>query len=212
MYFLRLNWIFLQFPFNREAKKMRLLEVRFKMRLVSIFFVVLISACSQLNLPVPDMKSSSPLIDLTDLPGVQATDIRMIDNDVNTSGELTHEIAQGLQLSNSILYNSEDASKTTWAVIVLPEEHVIRNIKVYSKSLGNATVVLYDKENRRKAAKDLHFKTTSSGAFKIAEVSTGLAKANIIKIRAASASARRGSTSVRHFVKYKIEEIYITGY
>ena len=56
-----------------------------------------------------------PLIDLKSLPGVQATDIRMIDNDFNMSGVMTHYIDRGIELGDSILYNSEDAAKSTWA-------------------------------------------------------------------------------------------------
>ena len=106
------------------------------------FLILLIAGCSQIKLP--DMGSSSPLIDLKSLPGVQATDIRMIDNDFNTSGVMTHHIAQGIELGDSILYNSEDAAKSTWAVVALPETRIVRRIQVYSKNLVHATVILSD--------------------------------------------------------------------
>jgi len=39
----------------------------------------------------------------------------MIDNDFNMSGVMTHYIDRGIELGDSILYNSEDAAKSTWA-------------------------------------------------------------------------------------------------
>ena len=170
------------------------------------FLILLITGCSQLKLP--DMGSSSPLIDLKSLLGVQATDIRMIDNDFNTSGVMTHHIAQGIELGDSILYNSEDAAKSTWAVVALPETRIVRRIQVYSKNLVQATVILSD--GKTESSRTLRFKTTSSGSLKMAETSTGLTKARIIKIRAPIARSKRGS--IRQDINYQVNEVYISGY
>jgi len=112
--------------------------------IVVVFYLLFLSACSQLRYPSTssqDRKDNRKLINLVRLPGVKATDPKMIDGNLSTFGFMRTDyigfLNDWVEYLKKVKTNGQMSPPliipVVWTVIELPMKKYVSEIKIYSQ-------------------------------------------------------------------------------